>query len=62
MYKTIKDKHICTKEDIKWDNEPTGFESDLIEWYGKCEFCGRKVYEEYNQQPELYDAETSDLI
>ena len=55
-------KHICTKQNINWDNNPTGFEDDRIEWYGKCDVCGRKVYEEYVQQDDLLDAETANVI
>ena len=54
--------HICKKEDIEWTKNPTGFELDRIEWYGKCEVCKRKVYEEYVQQDDLLDAETADVI
>jgi len=54
--------HECAKEDIDWKKNPTGFESDMIEWYGKCRKCARSVYEVYSQEPELYDAVSGEEI
>ena len=57
-------KHICTKADIDWDDEPTTGEGDGegVNWYGKCRVCGREVYEVYIQTEELFDAATQEEV
>jgi hypothetical protein len=45
------------KEKVEWDDAPNladSFDGD-IPWYGTCS-CGKRVYEIYTQQPEVYEA------
>jgi hypothetical protein len=42
---------------VEWDDDPTmehSIDGD-IPWYGTCS-CGKRVYEIYTQQPEVYEA------
>jgi hypothetical protein len=42
---------------VEWDDDPTMEHSvgGNILWYGTCS-CGKRVYEIYAQQPEVYEA------
>jgi hypothetical protein len=45
------------KEKVEWDDDPNmehSVDGD-IPWYGTCS-CGKRVYEVYKQQPEVYEA------
>ncbi len=65
MSKEIIEKYIAhpqgedhDKENVKWDgspdiNNPNFFEG--IPWFGTCS-CGKRVYELYRQEEELYEA------
>ena len=56
-------QHTCEKENIKWNTNPSSdCFGESIAWNGKCEVCGKKVYELYIQEPELYDLETGEEI
>lgn len=45
------------KEKVDWDDDPDlekGIGGEIF-WYGTCS-CGKRVYELYDQQPEVYEA------
>lgn len=45
------------KADVNWRSRPSlsDGEDGSIPWYGRCK-CGKLVYEVYEQQPEVYEA------
>ena len=55
-------KHLCDKNEIRWDDKPDHEGCGSISWYGVCEKCGRKVFEVYTQNEELYDSESGDTV
>ena len=61
--KTKTTEHKCTKGTVRWNKYPTidGDGLENIFWYGRCT-CGKRVYEAYSQQPEMYDAKTDQQI
>ena len=62
--------HQCTRDTIDWNKRPfTDAENaqasgdGTIPWGGRCNVCGRKVYELYRQDAELlFDIKTGEAI
>lgn len=62
MKKKVPEGHECDRGDINWNKKPTLGMDDNILWHGKCSVCGKRVYEVYEYQEALYDAETHETI